>query len=288
MKLREAMRIVVVGMQGVGKSYETIRMMLDAAKGSPGVPPRKGLIFDTNDEFGDFEFEGGRMQIKSISLKDITLFTVHSICEIRRIRPFFDNGQPMTSDEKAQVLFEILEHFNNGIMLVEDINTYVSDNFPADIIGKIVSTRHRSTDMILHFQNVGRAGHPKIFANTSFIRMHKTNDPVSRHESKFREKTELLQIAEYIVDTKYKSGDERFFLWIDVVWSKIRGNFTKLDAEDAIHEYTSLNYNTTVKPYLLKRSKESGALLYDAKQAMEMAREEMMNKYFSFPSQKKI
>lgn len=288
MEQREVLRIVVTGMQGVGKSYETIRMMLRAAEGANGIPRRKGLIFDTNDEFGDFEFEGGRKQIKAIALKDIILFTVNNFYEVRRVRPFFDNGDPMTTNDKAMVLEQILKEFNNGILLVEDPNTYVSDAIPSDIIGRLVSTRHRSTDMILHFQNIGRAGHPKIFGNTSLIRMHKTNDPVSRHKSKFEEKTELLQIAESIVNTRYNNGDERFFLWIDVVRSKIRGKFIRKEAEDAIHEYTSENFNTTVRPYLMKRSRQTGELLYNQKQAMDMARLDMMKKYFSFPPKDKL
>lgn len=284
---REAKRIVAVGIQGVGKSYQTIKMMLEAAKGFPGTPPRKGLIFDTTDEFGDFEFEGGRMQIKPISLNDIVLFTVHNICEVRRVRPFFDNGDIMTTNDKAEVLEQICKDFNNGILLVEDPNTYVSDNMPSAIIGRLVNTRHRSTDMILHFQNLGRAGHPKIWGNTSLLRLHKTNDSALRHKSKFEEKTELIQIAEIIVNNRYYAGDERFFVWIDVVYSKIRGKFTLKEAEDAIFEYVSQNFNSVVRPYLLKRDRSTGALLYkDDKEALDIALKEKLNTYFKFPTKK--
>lgn len=282
-KEREAKRIIAVGMQGVGKSYETIRMMLNAAKGSATTPPRKGLIFDTNDEFGDFEFEGGRQQIKAISLSDITLFTVNRIYEVRRIRPFFDNGMVMSADEKAVVLEQILKDFNNGILLVEDPNTYVSDNMPSDIIGRLVNTRHRSADIILHFQNLGRAGHPKIFGNASLIRMHKTNDTAQRHRSKFEEKTEMIQIAEHIVNNRYYNGDERFFLYIDVVYSKIRGKFTKHEAETAVFEYISQNFTSVVRPYLLKRDRKTGELLYkNDKDALEISLKDKLSTYFVF------
>jgi len=283
MEQREVKRIVVCGKQGVGKSWETIRMMLEAAQGKPGVPPRKGLIFDVNDEFGDFPFVNGRMSIRAISLKDITLFTVNNRYEVRRIRPYFDDGRVMTSNDKAAVLEQILEQFNNGILLVEDPNTYVSDSIPADIIGKLVSTRHRSTDMILHFQNIGRAGHPKIVGNTSMIRLHKTNDSVSRHKNKFEEKTELLQIAEYIINKKYNEGNKRFFLWVDIDDSKIRGEYTLQEATLAVHEYISENFNTIVRPYLLKRDIKTGNKLYkDEAVALEIARKEMMMTYFPF------
>lgn len=289
MEPREVKRIVAVGRQGVGKSWQTIKMMLDAATGTiDGVPMRtprrKGLIFDVNDEFGDFPFIGGRMQIKAIALKDITLFTVNNIFEVRRIRPFNQDGSPMSLSDMAKVLNLILSQFNNGILLVEDPTKYISDTVDADIIGKLISTRHRSTDMILHFQSIGKAGQPKIFANTSLIRMHKVSDTVSRHATKFEEKTELLQIAEFIVNKKYNEGDKRFFLWIDIEESKIRGKFTLNDAREAVHNYISENYNSAVKPLLLKRDMGSGDLVYkDKAQAMEMARKEKLKTYFNFP-----
>ena len=289
MGLREVKRIVAVGRQGVGKSWETIRMMLDQAAGTVnGVvgacPRRKGLIFDVNDEFGDFPFINGRMSIKSIALKDITLFTVNNIFEVRRIRPFNEDGSPMSTGDMVKVLNHILTNFNNGILLVEDPTKYVSDNVDADVIGKLISTRHRSTDMILHFQSIGKAGHPKIFANTSLIRMHKVSDTVSRHAQKFEEKAELLQIAEFIVNRKYNEGNKRYFLYIDIDDSKIRGKFTLAEAEYAVHEYISENYNSAVKPILAKRDLKTGELLYtDKGLAMDVARKEKLNTYFCFP-----
>jgi len=44
------------------------------------------LILDVNDEYFDF---------KAIRIQDITLFSVHPMIEIRRIRPFLDDGRKM-------------------------------------------------------------------------------------------------------------------------------------------------------------------------------------------------
>jgi hypothetical protein len=54
---RECRIIVACGKKGVGKSVETIRMIYEYVNGNPakGVPPRKALIFDVNDEFGFLE-----------------------------------------------------------------------------------------------------------------------------------------------------------------------------------------------------------------------------------------
>ena len=51
--MRECRILIATGKRGVGKSVETIRMIDEYVAGNPtkGVPPRKALIFDVNDEF---------------------------------------------------------------------------------------------------------------------------------------------------------------------------------------------------------------------------------------------
>ena len=57
---RECRIIISCGKRGVGKSVETIRMIDEyvAGNAAKGVPPRKALIFDVNDEFSSFWFFG--------------------------------------------------------------------------------------------------------------------------------------------------------------------------------------------------------------------------------------
>jgi ribosomal protein L30/L7E len=205
--MRECRIIIACGKRGVGKTVETVKMIDEYVSGNPskGIPPRKALIFDVNDEFSSFWYFGQQRSIKAIAIKDILKFSVHPKVEVRRIRPFWDDGKKLTINDMGEVLGIILDNYRNGLLLVEDINKYLSDSMPSDLIGSLATSRHIGLDIVSHFQNIGRAGNPKLLGNLNMIRLHKTNDTVERHKNKFEEKTELLQIAENLVTKKCNS-----------------------------------------------------------------------------------
>ena len=103
------------------------------------------MILDVNDEFE---------HIKALRVKDVMKFSVHPTVEARRIRPFMEDGQKMTIREIQETLFEILRHYRGGLLLIEDINRYISDQLPNDVVGAICTNRHSDTDIILHFQSI--------------------------------------------------------------------------------------------------------------------------------------
>jgi len=278
---RECRIIIACGKRGVGKTVETIRMIDEYVAGNPakGVPPRKALIFDVNDEFSSFWFYGQTRRIPALAIKDIMKFSIHPKIEIRRIRPFWDDGRKMTINDMAEVLGIVLDNYRNGLLLVEDINKYLSDAMPSDLIGSLATSRHIGLDIISHFQNIGRAGNPKLLGNLNMIRLHKTNDTVERHKNKFEEKTEILQIAEYLINNRYQQGDERYFVYVDVENMKIRGKFTKLEVEDAIHEYITERYKRIVQPLLQLRDKK-GKKTHTEESALKFANEKLMKSYF--------
>jgi ribosomal protein L30/L7E len=278
---RECRIIIACGKRGVGKTVETIRMIDEYVAGNPskGIPPRKALIFDVNDEFSSFWFFGQTRSIKALSIKDIMKFSIHPSIEVRRIRPFWDDGKKMTINDMAEVLGIILDNYRNGLLLVEDINKYLSDAMPSDLIGSLATSRHIGLDIISHFQNIGRAGNPKLLGNLNMIRLHKTNDTVERHKNKFEEKTELLQIAEYIINKRYFEGDTRYFVYVDVENMKIRGKFSKIEAEDGIHQYITERYARIISPMLQLRDKK-GKRIYNEESALKSANEKLMKQYF--------
>ena len=87
--------------------------MKQYAKGGNGVKPRRVLILDVNDEFEEF---------RSMRVKDVEIFNVHPRIEIRRIRPFKDDGTRMTLRDIADTLYVILDKYRGGMLLIEDIN----------------------------------------------------------------------------------------------------------------------------------------------------------------------
>lgn len=279
---RECRIIIACGKRGVGKSVETIRMIDEYVSGNPskGVPPRKALIFDVNDEFSSFWYFGQTRSIKALAINDIMKFSIHPKVEVRRIRPFWDDGRKMTINDMAEVLGIILDNYRNGLLLVEDINKYLSDAMPSDLIGSLATSRHIGLDIISHFQNIGRAGNPKLLGNLNMIRLHKTNDTVERHKNKFEEKTEILQIAEYIINNRYFNGDTRYFIYVDVENMKIRGKFTLQEVENGIHQYITERYARIINPMLQLRDRK-GKKIHNEESALRVANENLKKQYFT-------
>lgn len=268
---REPKLIVVTGKKGCGKTFITKKMMQSYAAGNPakGVPPRRVLVLDVNDEFED---------VKPIAIKDIAVFSVHNIIEIRRVRPFMpDTGKKMTLDDIANSLFTILDTYKNGMLLIEDINKYISDYMPNDVIGAICTNRHIGVDIVIHYQSIGRIT-SKVWQNLNIIRMHKITDTVKRHMHKFEDKYEYLSIAENIINAKHEAGDNRFFLYVDVDDERVYGNFTKEDFEKAAMAFIQNNYNKIITPMLNARNLD-GKKMHTAQSAITEYKNRLMSFY---------
>jgi hypothetical protein len=267
---REPKLGVAVGRKGCGKTYTTKSMMQKYVAGNPlkHVPGRRVLILDVNDEFTD---------VKALSLSDVKRFSVHPTKEIRRIRPFQDNGKRMTLNEIQNTLFVILDNFRNGLLLIEDINRYISDNLPNDLVGAIVTNRHTDTDIILHFQSIGRIT-PKIWQNVNWIRFHKNTDSVDKHKLKFEDKFELLKIVEMYIESEYhEHNNKRVYVYIDIDDEKIRG-VSRKKIEPIIDEYISENYRKVITP-LLNKTDLKGAKKLTPEQAVKIFKTRIMSYY---------
>ncbi len=282
MEKREPMVMIATGKKGVGKTVATIEMIYRYISGNKqkGLPPRKALIFDVNDEFSHFWYHGSYHSIKALAIKDILKFSVHPKVEVRRIRPFWDDGSKMGINDMNEVLGIILENYRNGLLLVEDINKYTNDTLKGDLVGSLATVRHIGIDLVAHYQSIGRAANPKLLGNTRIIRLHKTNDTVSRHKNKFEERAEILQIAESIVDKKFQEGDKRYYLFVDIDDSKIKGKFDGNDIDYAIQDYVSKNHSALVKPLMTKIDLKTGKKIYTPQTALQYIIKDLKVKYF--------
>jgi hypothetical protein len=283
--VREPLLLVACGKKGVGKTFTTTAMIRRQVKGNPAkaVKPQRVLIFDVNDEFQEF---------KKISLNDIGIWCAGGPVEARRVSifkakddiPLKIDGK-MSLKEMSNALYYILQNFRNGLLLIEDINRYLSDSLPSDVIGTIVTQRHVGVDVVIHFQNIGRFGHPKILGNANFLRLHKTTDHVARHKLKFDEYIEPLTLAEIIVDKKFKEAktraEESFFVYFDVGKVKIKGKFTKNDFQDAVTTYLERNSNTLIAPKMNEINLETGGKKYShVREVVQMYREQLQKDYY--------
>jgi hypothetical protein len=294
---REPMLYVACGRKGIGKTQATLKMIRQYIKGnsSVGLDPRKVIIIDVNNEFGEFK----SMACDPINIKK---FVLQKTIECRRIVPYNTNGKKKTLDEVASDLAIVLDNFTNGLVLVEDISKFVSDSIGGDLIGSLCTQRHVDCDVVMHFQMIGKAGHPKIKGNTNIVRLHKTDDTVSKHKNKFLEATGILQIAELIVNKRYfkgksmlenaKSDEERFKINKEFVWfwvyvnydtNKITGRFTREEFEVALEDYMTANENEVLGLLLKKKDTTTGRCLYDWTEAFKIKKDELFQMYYGNP-----
>lgn len=271
MEEREPKLGVAVGRKGCGKTYQTSIMIKKYILGNlnKGVAPRRALIFDVNDEYED---------IKALKLSDIMRFSSHPRIEARRIRPFHDNGVRMTISEIQETLFKILNDFRGGLLLIEDINRYISDYLPNDLVGAIVTNRHTDQDIILHFQSVGRVS-PKIWQNLNWIRFHKNTDSVDKHRIKFEDKYELLKLVENYVNNEYHNfNNQRFFCYVDIDDEKIKG-VDKKRFEYIVEQYISENYKKLISPMLQSRHIGQGSKIHTPESAVKVQKKRIIDYY---------
>ncbi len=271
MEEREPKLGVAVGRKGCGKTYQTTKMIDQYIAGNPakGVAPRRALILDVNDEFE---------HIKGLRVADVMRFSAHPKIEARRIRPFHDDGKRMTIGEIQEVLFKVLNDYRGGLLLIEDVNRYISDYLPNDLVGAICTNRHTDTDIILHFQSVGRVS-PKIWQNLNWIRFHKNTDSVDKHRNKFEDKYEMLKLVENYVNNEYHTyNNQRYFCYVDIEDEKIKG-VDRIKFETVVEQYLADNYKKIISPMLQRRDLGKGAKVHTPESAVKEQKSRIMAYY---------
>lgn len=237
---REAGMMACTGIQGVGKTYQNMYIIKEYVKDKfyNRVKGRKCLIFDTNGEYTQQQFEKNdipNFNVRTIALKDVPEWGKTNLVECRRI-----DAKNLSIKEKKDCMEYILKNYKNGMLVIEDINTYIlSVTFMENIVGGLVNLRHRAVDVLISYQSL-RPVEPRIWQNSRWVRMHYQADNVMDIKGKVTNVT-LFKIAQLIVNTRYFGGDKRFFVYIHNFANKIEGKFTKTEFMDACRQYLSTN-----------------------------------------------
>ncbi|NJL75295.1 MAG: hypothetical protein HC892_09955 [Saprospiraceae bacterium] len=261
---REAWLVTACGRKGSGKSYETTKEIEDYVR----TLNRKFLILDLNNEFGQY-------RPILCDERNIKLFVAQKSVEVRRIAPF-KKGGIKTLDELKNDMDVLLAHYRDGGLLIEDPALILGDSLDKEFVGAVCTLRHKSVDIILHFQSLSKTGHPKLVANTNILRYHRVEDTVERSKDKFVGKIEILKIAEAISRNKVEFGLDlqrdyekknpdyrinpkkqkeyediynkycRVFIWINYDNQRLSGRFNAQDMRDGIFRYMSENRSTTI------------------------------------------
>jgi hypothetical protein len=267
-KQREAGMMICTGVQGVGKTYQNMHIIKDYVKDKiyNKVRGRKCLIMDTNGEYTKEQFARNdidNFDPKRISLKDIPEWSKSEIIECRRI-----DAKNVGIKDKKEILEYLLKVYRNGMLVIEDINTYILQvTHMEEIVGGLVNLRHRAVDLLISYQSL-RPVEPRMWQNARWIRMHYQADNVNGIKNKVNNPI-LMKIAQLIVNNRYSSGDKRFFVYIHNFGNKIEGKFTKQEFYDACSQYL----NATKK--IIKEYKEMHNV------SMENAIEEVSKQYFN-------
>lgn len=274
--MRDSLLYGVVGKKKIGKTVQTMNILRDCVKGDPaaGIRGRPVLIVDPTNEYSD---KSKYPDIRALALEHVPAFAQRHYPEIRRIAPIHNDGSKMSLADLGQVLGFVAQNYYNGMLLVEDINKYISDNMPQDIIGHLCTNRHVGVDTILHYQNINRLS-PKVVQNLNWLRIHKYS-PGIRDAEKFDDIYDVVRLAEIMVDDQYNNGNIRFYVYVNVDEQKIIGDFTDAQFEHAVNLYLETNYSDAVGPYLKEYSSSTGKKKYTDVQAIHIAREKLISTY---------
>ena len=239
-KERAAGMMVTTGVQGVGKTYQNMYVIKSYVtdKFFNKVRGRKCLIMDTNGEYTKEQFARNDIENfnpKVIALRDIPEWSLSDMVECRRI-----DAKNLSIPEKKKVLEYIIRYYKNGLLVVEDINTYILNvTHMEEIVGGLVNLRHRGVDMLISYQSL-RAVEPRMYSNSRWMRLHYQQDNVNDIKGKIANLA-LYKIAEILVKTRYYNQDKRFFVYIHCFENKIEGKFTKKEFLDACEKYLNIN-----------------------------------------------
>jgi hypothetical protein len=233
---RANMIYLVAGETGVGKTHRNLleikRYMQDdlntifkKGEGTRTKSGRKVLVFDTNDD--DYPYR----TVSPDHIKALTLVAA------RRIRPFNRDGSPMNEEQKKEVVEKILKFYQNGMVVLDDIDHYATGGKGQSMIGALCTIRHKGIDLLLTHQSIAKISTTE-WQNCTWLRLHHQVDDVTRYRERIP-KYSLVRIAQFIVDEQYElahatnatgkisEGEFRkrksFFVYVDMRRQKILG-----------------------------------------------------------------
>ncbi len=198
-KSRQPMLIIVCGETGVGKTYRNKNEIRHYLKDHPaiGKQGRKVLAFDTNDD--DYT------RFKTVSPDQLHKLTAK---RPRRIRPFNKDGSPMGKEDKKEVVKKILKSFKNGLILLDDIDDYMTGEKGQDMISALCTLRHKGVDIIFTHQSIGKITRTG-WQNCTWLRLHHQVDDVTYIKERIP-KYSIVRIAQLIVDEQYDLAYTQF------------------------------------------------------------------------------
>lgn len=235
-KKRECGMMAVAGGQSIGKTYLSMHVIADYIKDKieKGVRGRKMLIFDTNGEYVESQFEANgikNFKVRTIAVKDIEAWGLSNVVECRRI-----DAKMLTIKEKKNIVEYIVRVYRAGGLALEDLNNYIlSVTHMENIVSGLINLRHRAVDVLVSYQSL-RAIEPRIFANSRWFRLHFQADDTDTVEKKLPDPISY-KLAQLMINKHYNDGDIRFNVYISNMGTRLEGMFTREDFVEACRTF---------------------------------------------------
>lgn len=249
---RQPMLILTCGETGVGKTYRNILEIESYQKDNPltGRKGRKVLIFDVNDD--DYE----RYQtVNPDHIRDLKLIRA------RRIRPLTRSGESMTLDEKRDMVERMVKQFSEGLLVLEDLDKYMTGAKGQTIVGLLTTNRHHGLDIMISHQSIAKITTTE-FQNCTWLRLHKQVDDITRYRSRIPNYF-LVRLATLIVEEQYLIGNIRFFVYVNMRKLQIRGCSREAFIR-ACKKYLDTEENGMIRRMMLERNFK-GNLIYKSR-----------------------
>ena len=143
----------------------------------------------------------------------------------------------MDNDEKKEVITKIMKHFKNGLVVLDDIDHYMTGAKGQSMIGALCTVRHKGIDIVLTHQSVAKITTSE-WQNCTWLRLHHQVDDVTRYRERIP-KYQMVRIGQLIVDEQYElcsnafamgkiteqeyKIQKSFFVYINMREQRIRG-----------------------------------------------------------------
>jgi hypothetical protein len=246
---RQPMLMLVCGETGVGKTYRNIQEINHYLKdhAPTGREGRKVLIFDVNDD--DYECYPTVDPDHIMRLKQI---------RARRIRPIKTNGEQMSIEEKRDMVDLLVKQFTIGLLVLEDLDKYMTGAKGQSIVGLLTTNRHSGLDIMISHQSIAKITTTE-FQNCTWLRLHKQVDDVTRYRDRIPNYF-LVRIATLIVEEQYHVGNIRYFVYVNMRKLRLRGCSQSAYIRSC-KKYLDTEENGMIRRMMLERD-YSGNLLY--------------------------
>lgn len=244
---------IISGRQGVGKSHNIKKMIKNYVANI-----NKVLIYDVNDEYTEYQ---------PISWKDIKLQKPNTV---RRVLPYRKvNGkiEPFGIEELKNGFLKLLEEYKDGLLILEDFNTYALNTRSQKVLSTITRARHKRIDIMIVLQEISKVT-KDLWGNMAFYIYHKQTSDIDREKGKIVN-FEMCKIADNIVNEQYMRSqlafdknkiteiqnqiNQSFFVYLNFRTGKISGCSKEAFDRAYIRYLTITDKYKRIKEYCLEK-----------------------------------